>query len=109
MNMTAQQFAKLPPARQKKLIADDAAKHPDRYRREVFRWYLACRNEEDTWKHYAAPCPPRGGLPASVQWLQIQVYAYWPPGEFRFDNVHLYKDPAQKAPLPEEPRKTPGH
>ena len=72
-----------------------------------FRWYLACRNEEDVWKHYAAPCPPRGGLPANVQWLQIQVYAYWPPGEFRFDNVSLYKDPAQKAPLPEEPMRTP--
>ena len=106
LKMTAKDFAGVGPARQKELLAEDAKKHPDRYRREVFRWYLACRNEQDTWQHYAAPCPPRGGLPANVQWLQVQVYAYWPPGEFRFDNVNLYKDPAQKAPLPEEPMRT---
>ena len=29
------------------------------------------------------------------------------PGEFRFDNVNLHKDPAQKVPLPEEPMRTP--
>jgi len=107
LKLTPQQFAKLPPARRKAVIAADAKRHPERYRREVFRWYLACRNEEDVWKHYAAPCPPRGGLPKNVRWLQVQVYAYWPPGEFRFDNVHFYKDPARTAPLPEEPMRTP--
>lgn len=107
MKMTPQQFARLPVARQKQLIAADAARNPDRYRREVFRWYLACRNEEDTWQHYAAPCPPRGGLPATVKYLQIQVYAYWPPGTYLFDNVHLYADPNQKAPLDEEKARTP--
>jgi len=37
----------------------------------------------------------------------VQIYAYWPPGPFRFDNVHLYKDPRQKAPLPEVKPRTP--
>ena len=53
-----------------------------------------------------AVSPPRGGLPGNVQWLQIQVYAYWPPGTYRFDNVHLYKAPKQTKPLPEEPART---
>ena len=100
--MTARQFADLPPARQKALIADDAKKHPDRYRRECFRWYLACRNEENVWKHYGDPFPPRGGLPKNVRWMRVEVYAYWPPGDFTFDDVLLYKDPRQTAPLPEE-------
>ena len=100
--MTAGQFAELPPARRKALLAEDVKKHPDRYRRECFRWYLSCRNPENVWKHYAAPCPPRGGLPKVVRWLRVEVYAYWPPGDYLFDDVLLYKDPAQKAPLPEE-------
>lgn len=109
LRMAAGDFGKLPAARQKELIESDAKKHPERYRREVFRWYLSCRNEEDQWQHYAAPCPPRGGLPANVEWLQIWIYAYWPPGDYLFDNVHLYKDPRQKAPLPEERARTPSY
>jgi hypothetical protein len=100
--MTPGQFADLPPEKRKALIAEDVAAHRERYRRECFRWYLACRNEEDVWQHYAAAFPPRGGLPANVRWLRIEVYAYWPPGDFHFDDVILYKDPRQKAPLPEE-------
>ena len=107
MKLKPEDFAALPPAEQKQLIGRDVKAHPDRYRRECFRWYLACRNEEDVWMHYAAPFPPRGGLPKNVEYLRIEVYAYWPPGEFLFDNVHLYADPGQKAPLPEEKPRTP--
>ena len=106
--LTAEQFAALPPEQRKALIAADAKAHGDRYRRECFRWYLSCRNEDDTWKHYAAPLPPRGGLPKDVRWLRIDVHAYWPPGNYYFDNVNLYKDPRQKAPLDEDKPRTPG-
>lgn len=106
LKMSADQFAKLLPDKQKELIAADAKAHPDRYRREVYRWYLSCRDFDNTWKHFAAPFPPRGGLPANVQYLRIEVYAYWPPGEYLFDNVNLYADTAQKAPLSEEPSRT---
>jgi len=105
--MTAEQFAALPPARRAALLAADKKAHADRYRRECYRWYLACRDEEGVWKHYAAPFPPRGGLPEAVRWLRIEIYAYWPPGEYLFDNVHLHADPRQKAPLAEEPARTP--
>ncbi len=107
MGISPDAFAKMPAAKRRELVAADAAKHPERYRREVYRWYLACRNEENVWKHYAAPFPPRGGLPKVVQWFRIDVYAYWPPGEFLFDDVHLYADPRQKAPLPEVKARTP--
>ena len=105
--LTPRAFAALTAARRKKIIAEDTKKHPERYRRECFRWYLACRNEENVWKHYAAPLPPRGGLPKNVEWLRIIVYAYWPPGDYYFDNVLLYKDPRQKAPLGEQKPRTP--
>ncbi|GAG04372.1 unnamed protein product, partial [marine sediment metagenome] len=65
------------------------------------------RGKDGQWDHLAAPVPPRGGLPANVEWLQLQVYCYWPPGTYKWDNVHLYKDPRQKAPLPEEGARTP--
>jgi len=107
LGLTPKQFARLPARKRKELIAEDARKNPMRYVRECYRWYLACRNEEGGWRHFAAPCPPRGGLPDYVEWLQIQVYAYWPPGTYCFDNVHLYADPNQKAPAPEEKARTP--
>ena len=107
LKLTAGEFAKLPADRRKQLIKEDAQQHPDRHRREVYRWYLACRNKEDAWKHYAAAFPPRGGLPGNVRWLRIEVYAYWPPGAFLFDEVHMYKDPRQKSPLPAVKARTP--
>jgi hypothetical protein len=106
LKLTPAKFAALGAAERKKLIKADAARHPERYRRECFRWYLACRNEEGSWKHYAAPFPPRGGLPKNVKWFQIQIYAYWPPGAYLFDNVHMYDDPRQKAPLAEVKART---
>ncbi len=104
--LTPQTFAAMPEADRKKLIAEDAKAHPDRYRRECYRWFLHANQEGKDWVHYAAPFPPRGGLPGNVQWLQIQVYAYWPPGTYYFDNVNLYPDPRQNQPLPEEPART---
>ncbi|MBL7220762.1 MAG: hypothetical protein ISS69_11655 [Phycisphaerae bacterium] len=106
LKLTPAAFAALSAVQRKKLVKTDAAKHPERYRRECFRWYLACRNTEGVWKHYAAPFPPRGGLPANVKWFQIQIYAYWPPGKYLFDNVHMYADPRQTAPMDEVKART---
>ena len=107
LNMTPEQFAKLPDARRKQLIAAAAKREPKLFLRECYRWYLNCRGQKGKWNHLAAPVPPRGGLPEGVEWLQIQVYCYWPAGTYRWDNVYLYKDPRQKAPLPEERPRTP--
>ncbi|MDP6633589.1 MAG: hypothetical protein QGG42_01665 [Phycisphaerae bacterium] len=99
LGLTPEKFADLPAEKQQAMIKADAKAHPERYRRECYRWYLNCGGSGD-WKHHAAPFPPRGGLPKHVKWFQIQIYSYWPPGEYLWDNVHLYKDPRQTAPLP---------
>jgi hypothetical protein len=57
--------------------------------REVWRTYLACRNFENRWKHYSQTLRP----PAGVQKLRVIIYAYWPPGEYLFDNVRLVEEP----------------
>ena len=109
MGITPEQFTKMPEARRKKLIAKAAKDEPKLFLRECYRWYLNCRGKGGQWNHLAAPVPPRGGLPDGVELLQIQVYSYWPPGEYKFDNVYLYKDPRQKAPLAEEKARTPNY
>jgi TolB-like protein len=107
LRLTPKQFAALPEARRRKLIADEARKHPKLFLRECYRWYLNCRGKAGTWNRLAAPFPPRGGLPKYVEWLQIQVYSYWPAATYHYDNVFLYKDPRQTAPLPEVKPRTP--
>lgn len=109
LGLTPREFAELSEARRKKLIADDVKKNPRRHYRESYRWYLNCGEAKGQWQHFAAPFPPRGGLPESVEFLQIQVYSYWPPGEYLWDNVHLYRDPRQKKPLPEAAPRTKTH
>ncbi len=106
--LTPKSFAALSQAERKQIVADDVAQHPERYRRECYRWYLACRVRDRGWQRFAEPFPPRGGLPDNVQWLRIDIYCYWPPGEYVIDNVGLYADPRQTAPLPEEKPRTPG-
>ena len=107
LKMTPEQFAALPDARRKKLVADAARREPKLFLRECYRWYLNCRGASGQWEHLAAPVPPRGGLPDYVETFQLHVYSYWPPGTYKWDNVWLYKDPRQKAPLPEVKPQTP--
>jgi hypothetical protein len=107
LDLTPEQFAELPEARRKKLIAAARKRYPKMFLRECYRWYLNCRGKAGQWDHLSAPCPPRGGLPDDVEVLQIQVYSYWPPGTYKWDNIFLYKDPRQKAPLEEVKPRTP--
>lgn len=107
LHLTPEQFADLPAEKRKAILAEETRKNPELYRREVYRWYLNCKEAAGDWKHLAGVFPPRGGLPANVQWLQIQIYSYWPPGEYLWDNVWLYKDPRQTGPVPEEKPRTP--
>ncbi|MFP4216265.1 MAG: hypothetical protein ACLFVH_10065 [Phycisphaerae bacterium] len=109
LGLSPREFAELPAGKRRELIAADLKKNPMRHVREVYRWYLNCGQSKGEWMHFAAPVPPRGGLPKNVKWLQIQVYSYWPPGEYLWDNVHLYRDPRQKDELPEKPARTEDH
>ena len=106
LGLTPKQFDRLPEARKRKLIEADVKRRPEQYRRECYRWYLNLRGPSNQWHHYAAVCPPRGGMPDNVEWLSIQVYSYWPAGTYLWDNVHLYKDPRQTAPSAVEGART---
>ncbi len=101
LGLSPEQFASMDKAKRQKLIDADAKQNPMRYVRECYRWYLPCRSNTGQWTHLAAPFPPRGGLPKNVEYLQIQIYTYWPPGTYLWDNVNLYRDPDQKKPLAE--------
>lgn len=106
LNVTPEAFAALTDEQRKALIDADARKNPQRYLRECWRWRLTCGKSKD-WQHNAEPFPPRGGLPADVEFLQIKILAIWPPGETLWDNVFVYKDPATATTLPEEKPRTP--
>lgn len=95
MNLSPKDFAALPEPKRRLLVEADAKKNPMRYVRECYRWYLSCASEPGEWNHYAAPFPPRGPLPDDVEFLQIQIYSYWPAGEYLWDNVLLFDAPQQ--------------
>ncbi len=116
LGLTPRRFAELPEAKRKALIRKEIERDPMNFLRECYRWYLNCGEQsaatkagENGWAHYAAPFPPRGGLPEDVEYLQVQIYSYWPPGTYLWDNVHLYKDPRQKDPLKEVKPRTPNY
>jgi hypothetical protein len=107
LGLTPEEFARMSAKQRRELIDKDAKENPKAYMRECYRWYLNCKDAKGRWTHLAAPFPPRGGLPENVEFLQIQIYSYWPPGRYLWDNVHIYADPRQKAPLAEEEARTP--
>jgi len=96
-DMTPDDLSAMDPDERANLLADDLTKHPERYRKEVYRWYLRCDNTSGEWEHFASSFPPRGGLPDNVQYLRIDIFCAWPAGEYRFDNVHLYLAPEESA------------
>jgi hypothetical protein len=100
-DMTPDDLSAMDPDERAQLLADDLAKHPERYRKEVYRWYLRCESTSDAWEHFASSFPPRGGLPDNVQFLRIDIFSAWPVGEYRFDNVHLYLAPEDSDPADE--------
>ena len=108
LGLTPRQFSNLPEKRRKYLIAQEAKNNPASFRRECYRWYMSLGGGK-SWGHMTEVVPPRGGLPKNVQWLRIDIYPYWPPGTYYYDNVHLYKDPNQKAPMAEAQPRTPDY
>lgn len=107
LKLTAEQFCALPKEKRARLVAEESKLEPENFLRECYRWYINCRGEGGKWNHLTECCPPRGGLPADVEQIQIQVYSYWPARTYWYDNVHFYKDPTLKEPLPEEKPRTP--
>lgn len=90
LKMSPADFAALSPEKRRELITADARKNPKKYLRECYRWQMNCAAGKK-WTTQQAKFPPHGKLPADVQFLQIQIYSYSPPGQYFWDNVSLYK------------------
>ena len=64
-------------------------------KRNAYRARIDLGQPGDKWKRYAFVFHParskslRKGKPIQPEWLQVQLYAYWPPGSAYFDNVRL--------------------
>jgi TolB-like protein len=108
LHLTPEAFSKLSEAQRAKLVQENVKKHPQRYLSECWDWHMNLGGDAD-WTHHAGWFPPAGGMPKDVEFLHIKILTIWPPGEKLFDNVGVYKDPDQKAPLDEVKARTPNY
>jgi hypothetical protein len=86
-------------------------------RRDAYRAPIFLDPCNGQWRRYARLFHPSrskttlGGRPVRTEWLQVQIYAYWKPGDYHFDNVRLEivgreePEPEREAPEPEEAKK----
>ena len=64
-------------------------------KRNAYRAPMTLDPCDEKWRRYARLFHPwrskstLGGKPLRPQYLQVQLYAYWPPGTYYFDNVRL--------------------
>ncbi len=64
-------------------------------RRNAYRAPITLDPCDRQWRRYARLFHPSrskstlGGEPLEAQFLQVQIYAYWRPGNYYFDNVRL--------------------
>ncbi len=64
-------------------------------KRNAYRARMDLGAPGEAWKRYAFVFHPARskslykGKPIQPEWLQVQLYAYWPPGNAYFDNVRL--------------------
>jgi len=55
--------------------------------REVWRAYKAMRpKNKNAWEHFERLMHPTEKI-KSVRWIRINLFPYWPPGTYYFDNV----------------------
>ena len=69
----------------------DEKGRPVRYRlRYVYRTWFAIGGSSE-WQSYThKPRRPNDNeLTQNVRYIRIQIYAFWPPGEYWFDNVRV--------------------
>jgi hypothetical protein len=57
--------------------------------RVVWKKSLNCKDADATWATYTMVFPRNTRIPAAVSHIRIQLYPYWPPATYYFDNVRL--------------------
>ena len=71
----------------------DERGRPIKYRlRYVYRTWFAVGGATNEWRSYTHAMPRRPNsdeLTENVRYIRIQIYAFWPPGEYWFDNVRV--------------------
>jgi len=64
-------------------------------RRDAYHSHMILDPCDRQWRRYARELHPwlskstLGGKPLKPEWLQVQIYAFWKPGDYYFDNVRL--------------------
>jgi len=65
--------------------------------RKIYDTYLACRVPgEGRWAHFTQTLSPTDRTP-DVTEIRVMLFAYWPPGEFFWDNVEIAEVPEAEA------------
>lgn len=72
-----------------KVFVKGYARVRGRYRK-LYQMYKACRATQGQWAWYERTFSPAAKTP-SVEYIVVQLYAYWPPGEYCFDDVSIVK------------------
>jgi len=58
---------------------------------ELYNMYKAVRVETaGKWEHFSRVFHPTARTPG-VAYMKVMLFAYWPPGEYAFDNVAIYE------------------
>ena len=70
--------------------------------RVVWKKALVCEGAGREWKTFSMTFPSRGGFPEGVRKLRVELYAYWPPAVYHFDDVRLAEIPRTEAKTPAE-------
>lgn len=58
---------------------------------ELYRMYKAVKCDDPAiWQHFSRVFSPTGRTPG-VRTMKVMLFAYWPPGEYAFDNIEVYE------------------
>ena len=74
-----------------------------RLRYRYTTWFPVGGDDEwDTYTHKQPRHPNNREITENVSYIRIMLYAYWPPGEYWFDNIRIVEvDPADDGAIPE--------
>jgi hypothetical protein len=57
--------------------------------RIIWKKSLACDGASTEWKTFAMVFPANTKLPKDIEKVRVELYPYWPPATYYFDNVKL--------------------
>ncbi len=64
--------------------------------RVIYKTYLNCRLNGQGWQHFTQNFNPTSRTPKVTE-MRVMLFAYWPPGQYFFDNVKITQVPETPA------------